>query len=278
MMAHWCYGKVWDSLLDYKENDMDKNVNINKEQYVIDIAHIFKSLWHRAWAILLITVLVGGIVLASTVFLVTPKYSSSVMIYVNNSSLELGEVVDISASSLSAAQDLVKSYIVILNTRTTLEQVIHEAGVDYSYGQLREMLSANSVNATEIFRVTVTSTDPYEAAEIAKAVGDVLTERTQLIIEGTTVRIVDYPVVNTAKVSPSITRNTAIGLILGFIGACAVFAVFAILDDTIRDESVILQNYDMPILAKIPDLHMDEGGKKYAYYNSYKSKSDKKQK
>lgn len=260
-----------------KENEMDKKAN-NKEQYVIDVAHIIKSLWHRAWVILLITMLVGGIVLAATMFLVTPKYSSSVMIYVNNSSLELGEFVEVSASSLSAAQSLVKSYIVILNTRTTLEQVIHEAGVDYSYKELRDMISAGSVNSTEIFRVTVTGTDPYEAAEIAEAVGNVLTERTQLIIEGTTVRIVDYPVVNTSKVSPSITKNTALGLVLGFVGSCAVLAVLAILDDTIRDEDVILQNYDMPILAKIPDLNVDEGGKKYGYFGSYKSKSNTKQK
>ena len=257
---------------------MDKSIKNNKEQYVIDIAHIFKSLWHRAWAILLITVLVGGIVLTATMFMVTPKYSSSIMVYVNNSSIELGELAQVTSSSLLAAQELVRSYIVILNTRTTLEQVIHETGVDYNYKQLQGMLSATSVDDTEIFRVTVTSTDPYEAAKIADEIGDVLTERTQHIIEGTKVRIVDNAVVNTAKVSPSITKNTMIGLVLGFIGACAVFVVFALLDDTIRDEEYILQAYDLPILAKIPDLHIDEGGKKYSYYNSYKSKSNKKQK
>ena len=255
---------------------MDKRVNNKKEQYVIDIAHIFKSLWRRAWAIILISLLVGGIMLASTMFLMTPKYSSSVMIYVNNSSLEVGEMVDISASSLTASQELVKSYIVILNTRTTLEQVIHEAGVDYNYEELLGMLSASPVDSTEIFRVTVTSTDPYEAAEIADAVGDVLTERTQFIIEGSKVRIVDYPVVNTAKVSPSITKNTVLGMFFGFVGACVVFAIFALLDDTIRDEEFILNNFDMPILAKIPDLNTNESGKKYAYYNSYKSKKENK--
>ncbi len=254
---------------------MDKNIKSNKDQYVIDVSHILKSLWRRAWLIVLITVLAGGVALAGTVFLITPQYSSSIMMYVNNSSLELGDVV-VTASQLSAAQNLVKSYIVILNTRTTLEQVIHEAGVDYTYSQLQGMLSASSVNDTEIFRITVTSTDPYDAALIANKIGDVLKYRTEDVIEGTTVKIVDSAVVNNAKVSPSITTNTALGLILGFVGSCAVLAVLALLDDTIRDEEYILQNYDLPVLAKIPDLLSDESGKKYSYYNAYKKDADKK--
>ena len=67
------------------------------------------------------------------------------------------------------------------------------------------------------------------------------------------------------KISPSITKYTAVGILLGALLAVAVIALFAVLDNTIHDEEYILKNYDYPILAKVPDL-LGGGNKKYGYY------------
>ena len=44
-----------------------------------------------------------------------------------------------------------------------------------------------------------------------------------------------------------------------------IVVILALLDDTIHDEEYVLNTYDYPILAKIPDLTAT-GNKKYAYY------------
>ena len=44
----------------------------------------------------------------------------------------------------------------------------------------------------------------------------------------------------------------------------SILAVLAIMDDTIHDEDYILQNYDCPILAKVPNL-LSSSGKNYKY-------------
>jgi hypothetical protein len=44
-----------------------------------------------------------------------------------------------------------------------------------------------------------------------------------------------------------------------------VLAVVAFMDNTIHDEEYILQTYDYPILAKIPNL-LESGNKRYGYY------------
>jgi hypothetical protein len=44
------------------------------------------------------------------------------------------------------------------------------------------------------------------------------------------------------------------------------------MDDTIHDEDYVLQNYNSPILAKIPNL-INSGGKRYGYYYQAKNKS-----
>ena len=80
--------------------------------------------------------------------------------------------------------------------------------------------------------------------------------------------IVDTAVPNYHKVSPSVTMYTMVGFILGFVFSVGVIAVFAIMDDTVHDEDYILQTYNYPILAKIPDL-LDKDSKRYGRYGYY---------
>lgn len=257
------------------KNFMERQEKNNKDYYVIDLLQILRTLWKRAWAILLITILFGVIAFGYTVLFVAPKYSSSVMLYVNNSSFTVGGTsVSISASELSAAQSLVDTYIVILNTRTTMEEVIEKTGVDRSYGELLGMVKPAKVTGTEILRVTVTSESATEAQTIAAGIAEVLPGRIEHIIEKTSMRIVDGAVVNHSKVSPNTTTNTAIGMLIGFVASCLLFIVISLLDDTIRNEDYIAQAFDQPILSKIPNLAFDESKRSYAYYRSYGAKPE----
>ena len=261
---------------------MMENKNQNKEYYTIDIMHILKELWHKAWMVALSGFLAAALGFIISAFAITPTYSSSIMLYVNNNSVSLGNTsFSISASEINAAQSLVKTYSEILKNRTTLERVIDKAGVSYSYNHLKGMVSAEPLNETEIMKVTVVSTDPYEAANIANCIAEVLPIRISEIIDGASMEVIDSAVPNTNKIAPSVTKYTAIGLVLGILLSSGIIAVMAIMDDTIHDEEYILQNYDCPVLAKIPDL-LYSGGKRYGYrrygyyYGSKSNKNDNK--
>ena len=245
---------------------MENTERQNRDYYTIDLLHILKTLWRRVWIIALVGIIaaVSGFGFAS--FAIAPKYSSSIMLYVNNSSLSLGNTnFSISSSEITAAQSLVKTYIVMLKNRTTLEEVIDETGVEYTYEELYQMVEAAAVNDTEVLKVTVTGEDPYEAARIVNCIAEVLPERISEIIEGSSMAVVDMGVVNTQKVSPSITKYTAVGLILGVIVAVLIIVVLAMLDDTIHDDEYVINTYNYPILAKVPDL-INSGNKPYGYY------------
>lgn len=247
---------------------MDKKETNIKEYYTVDLIHIAKSLWHRAWVIVLSGILVAIIGFLASSFVIAPKYSSSILLYVNNSSFSLGNTsFSISSSEITAAQSLVKTYGVLLNNRTTLERVIEKTNVPYTYRELSDMITAAPSNETEIMCVTVTTEDPYEAARIANCIAEVLPIRISEIIDGASMEVVDSAVPELDKISPSITKYTAVGLILGVLLSAIVLAIAAMLDDTIHDEDYILKTYDYPILAKIPDL-LTSGNSKYGYYHS----------
>jgi capsular polysaccharide biosynthesis protein len=245
---------------------MDKKQN-EKDYATVDLLHIIKSLWKKAWVIAIAMILVGIIGFSVAAFVIAPTYSSSVMLYVNNG-MSVGDIFQLSSSQITGARSLVDTYIVMLQNRTTLNKVIEKADVDYDFEDLEDMIKAESVNGTEIIRITVTSPDPYEAAQIANAIAIVLPARISEIIKGSSMEVVDSAAVNLKKVAPSITGYTVVGMLVGAIISVLALIVIDMRDDTIRSEEYILQNYDYPILAKIPDL-TNVDSKSYGYY--YKS-------
>lgn len=252
---------------------MEKREKNNGDYYTIDLLHIVKTLWHRAWIIVLSGCLAAAIGFSVSAFMIAPEYSSSIMLYVNNSSFSLGNTsFSISSSEITAAQSLVKTYGELLNNRTTLERVIEKAEVPYTYRQLSQMIVSAPSNNTEIMRVTVTTEDPYEAAKIANCIAEVLPARISEIIDGASMEVVDSAVPVLEKVSPSITRYTAMGLMLGVLLSFIALVIAALLDDTIHDEEYILRTYDYPILAKVPDL-LNSGAKQYGYYSQKRQKA-----
>ena len=242
----------------------------------IDLLELVRALWKKAWAILLAALIFAGCFLAGTIVFIKPKYTAKTLLYVNSSSVSIGSTkVSISASELSAAQSLVDTYIVILMTRTTLNDVIAQSGVPYTYEEIIEsnMIEAAAVNSTEVFAIEVTSTDPEEAETLANTIGAVLPNKIASIVEGSSARIVDYAVVPSKKSSPSLTKNTLIGFVLGAFLAAATVVVTKLMDTKVRDTDYLKQTYDIPVLAVIPDL-ASSGGKNYSQYaNGNKEKN-----
>lgn len=254
---------------------MENMEKSNREYYTIDILHIVKSLWSKAWLIILSGLLAAAIGFGVSSFVITPTYSSSIKLYVNNSSFALGNTsFSISSSEITAAQSLVRTYGEILGSRSTLERIIDKAGVDYNWHELADMITSQPSNDTEIMKVTVTCEDPYVASKIANTIAEVLPVRISEIIDGASMEVVDSAIPNLSKVAPSITRYTAVGMILGVLFTMIIIIVVALLDGTIRDEEYVLKTYDYPILGKVPDL-LGPGSKAYAYYSQRKPKEKK---
>ena len=241
---------------------------MNSNEYIqIDLIKIARGLIRRLWIVLAATLACGALMFAYAAFYITPLYESSVLLYVNNSSFTMGSTsFSISSSEISAAKSLVETYQVILKTRMTLNDVIRLGGLDYQYEDLCRMISTESVNDTEVFSVTVTSADPQEAEHIANTIGRVLPDKIAGVVEGSSVRVVDFAVMPSDKVSPSVGKYTVLGLIFGMLLSCAVIAVREIADDTIRSEEYLLQNFaNTPLLAVIPDMLEEKQTGQYAY-------------
>ena len=251
------------------ENNIQKN-----EEIEIDLGRVFRAVMDRAWTVAVVSVVAAVIAFLGTFFFITPQYKSAAMFYVNNNSFSVGDAaLSITSGDLVTSRGLVDSYIVILKTRETLNDVIDYAGTSRTYSELKGMISAEAVDETEIFRVSVTSPDPHEAERLANAIAYILPKRIGTIIDGTSAKVVDSAVVPSAPSSPSYTKNTMVGFLLGFVMSVGVIALREIFDITLRSEEDVTQVCSHPILAAVPDMAAPSKGGYYYGYGSKKKKA-----
>ena len=252
------------------------------EEDGIDLLELAKQLWKNILAIALVAVLFGCAAFGYTAFMVPPQYQATASLYVNNSSFSLGNTsFSISSSDLTASNSLVSVYLYILESRTTMEEVIKEADLSYTPEQLSRMISAKGVTSTGAFEVTVTSSNPTEVELIANTIAQVLPDRIAEIVDGTSVRIVDYAIIPSSRSGPNIVKNTAMGIVAGAVLCAAVVVLRFMLDG--KSKEMIKSNEDLHamypgimVLAMIPDMRVPE--KKNGYYSSYYGPADTKKK
>jgi len=249
------------------------------ETDTIDLLQFVKALWKN-----LALILLAGIVLAGAFFFyarsfVEPRYEANVLFYVNNSNISIGSTsVSISSGELSAASSLVSTYVAILQSRASMETVIQQSGLEYTYDQLRKMVTASAVNSTGLFQVTVRSSSPEDARVLANTIAEVLPNKISDIVYNSNVKVVDYAITPRTRSAPNYTSYALRGLLIGVVLASAIVVLISFLDTVIRDVDFLRQTYDAPVLATIPDLLARSSGK-YGYgYGYYGSSSNLKKK
>lgn len=239
---------------------MDKYEN---QEIEIDLKRLLPVLWSKAWVILLVSALLAALFYGYARFLLTPTYAASTRLYVNNNYVDSP---GFSSSQITAAQDLANTYMVIMESRSVLEKVREQTDLGYTYSQLKNMISAYSVDETEVFEVTVTCGDYRHAAIIANEIAEVLPDKIATVVEGSSVRVVDYAVENPEPVSPNYRSFLLLGGGVGFALSVAAVTVLALWDTTIYSEEYLTDTYgDLPLLTVIPGT----GSTKKGYYKGY---------
>lgn len=213
------------------------NNNTENREIKINLLHLIKVLWRKAWVIVLSMAVCGVLAFSYAAFIAVPIYESRAVMYVNNSAYSngLSESASIGTGELTAARSLVDTYVLILTSRTTMEAVIEKAGLDCTYKELTKMIRAGSVDSTELFEIVASSDDPAEAELIVDTITEILPERIAEIVDGSSVRIVDDAELPDEKSFPNDKVFTAAGLFVGFAVSCAVILVSDLLKNTVDD-------------------------------------------
>ncbi len=258
-------------------------MNKTETNHDIDIMQIIGMLMKRWYLLLISAILFAAMAFGYTKLFVSPTYEASATLLING-----GSSLSTTYQDIVMGKQISSDYPHILRANLTLEAVADKLnssdfseneGVpyrEYSAGVLSGMISSETLDDSRIFRITVRSSDPGEAALVANTAIEVFPKRVQELIKGSNVGVVDYAITPVAPTAPNVGRNTAVGFIGGLVLSMALIIVFGLNNDTIESESWVIQTFkdEIPLLTIVPDRYEKHDGKydKYGKYSRYRSK------
>ena len=213
----------------------------------IDVLSLLRTIWRKKFLILLTAILTTGLAFAYSAFLVTPQYDSTTRLYVVNQSSDNGAVI--TNQDLQAGSFLVKDYKEIILSQDVLKNVTTTLGITED---IKGKITVTIPTDTRILSITVSDSDPNQAATIANTLRD---EAAKKIIEVTKVSDVTtleaaLPAENPS--TPQTKRNLVLGFIVGAFLATALVLVLEVLDDRVKRPQDIEEGLGMTLLGVVP--------------------------
>lgn len=233
-------------------------MNRNEKQgaeITISFAQIFTIIKRNILPILLVTVIFATAAFAVTRFYVKQQYKASALIFVRAKPESTGNA---SSSEMNAANQLVETYSIILETDDVLNEVLSNIGNKYSVSlsELKNNLTEEKINETDVFRISYVDYDPQRAVDIVTAVADIAPQKIVEITEAGAAKVVNPPT-EASPVSKKVLLKTAGFAFLGFLLSGAVFVLIAVLDTRIRSDEDLSDAYDYTVLGIVPTIVSD---------------------
>ena len=219
------------------------------ENIEIDLREIFGVLLHRLWIIIVAAVVCGAVAFMLSFFIITPQYQSTTKVYILNKQNASGSVT---YSDVQLSATLSKDYEQLVTSRYVIEGVIKELNLDETYESLVGRVSASNATDTRIIAITVTDPDPAQAQRMANSVRDLAAKHITEVMDIEAVNVVDQANLPDSPVSPSISKWTIIGALVGIIISAAVIIIQHLLDDTIKTSEDVEKYLGLSTLALIP--------------------------
>lgn len=221
---------------------------MNNEEREIDLLALFMALLHRWWIIFLAGALCGAAGLCIAKFAIDPTYESTTSVYVVS---KQGEG-NLTYSDLQLGTQLTKDYVVLTKSRSVMERVIAELGLDMTVDQLKACLSVSTASDTRIMYIKATHTDPLTAQLIADRTRDYASKHIINVMKVEEVNVAEHANYPEKKAGPSITKWTLMGGVLGAFAAAAVIAVLFLMNDKIKTSEDVETYLQLSTLGSIP--------------------------
>ena len=221
----------------------------DSQEVEIDLIELI-SLYISRWYLLLAGLIAGGILAGlGTYFFIEPTYTASSKLYMVSNSRDT--IVDL--SDFNIGNSLSSDYEELLKVRPILEEIIDEEFLDYTYEQLKKMITISTISNTRILQISTVSHSPKEAMVISNALADKAVEEIPILMDTATPNIAERAIIPTQKTGPSVKRNALLGALLGMILVAGILTLLFLVDDTLSTAEEVEKALGVMPLSVIPE-------------------------
>ncbi|WP_440603774.1 YveK family protein [Bacillus sp. GB_SG_008] len=218
----------------------------------INLKNLFAVIRRRLWIMVVLTLTITLVGAAYSIFLKTPLYTSSARILI------------------PANNDTMNTLKVMINEPVVMEKVAAELAaeldINRSASALSGQISTESVQNSQIVRITVVDKDPELAAKIANTTAAVYKQEASSTLKFNDVSILSEATAlkNSVPINIDHTNTIMIAFFVGLVLSIGFIFLLDSLDDRIKSERAIEKLLDIPTLGSISKMNKKNIVDKYS--------------
>lgn len=227
-----------NTMIDYVEETM-------KEKF--DLVKLLNILKKNIKLLLILPAICLVVSTALTFFVMPDKYIASTQILVNMKKSSS----DLAFQNVQSSLQSVNTYTEIIKSPRILDKVSREFDGQYSTAELNSFLKVTNQTNSQIITVSVTTGNKSESDKIVNRISKVFAHDMPKIMSVDNVTILSSAHDNAVKVSPIVSVNLVISIIVGIVLAILIIFLKELLDKRIKTEEDVESQLGLPILGSI---------------------------
>lgn len=267
------------------------NQNKNTDSQTIDLTHLLQICRKHIWALILWSVGLAFLGWAVSSFIISPKYSASAQLLVNQKNKTDPNTVYVTQQAnmqlVTTYKDIATSTVVLTDASKRLANpvkvvkkaqpakyktkangkrvlvkkaqpaVIERSGKSYSIsaGELAGSISVTTQQQSQVFAINATANTPEKAKVEANAVAEAFKAQIPKIMNVNNVTIL-APATNGSKTFPKVKLFTLAGFVIGLILSFAIVLIKEMSDTTVRDDDYLTETLGLTNLGQIARFHV----------------------
>ena len=230
----------------------------------IDVKELLKTIWNRKLIIIIVALIFAIIAAIYSFKIQKPKYQANTTVVLTKAGNTENSADAVTSTDVTMNQDLVATYSEIIESNSVLGQVIDNLQIEgLTENDLRQNITVEAVEETEVIRITVVNENAENAARIANEIGKVFSEKIVDMYKINNVYTLDVAEIPEEPYNINPKKYILIAFALGIILSCGICVVISLFDNTVKSSSKIEEVLNTPVIAQInyySDLEEKEGG------------------
>ena len=213
----------------------------------IDLSKLFAILKKNIKYLIILPIAFLVLSIVITFIFMTPKYSASTQVLVNQKEMDS----QMMAQEVQSNLQLVNTYTEIIKSPRILDKVSKNLKGQYSSEEISGMLTVSNQAESQILNIAVENKNRETASKVANEIATVFSKDVSKIMNVDNVSILSKADNNGNKVSPKPLINAVVGIFLGIIVALIIIFLKEILDKRIKTEEDVEEILNLPVLGVI---------------------------
>ena len=195
--------------------------------------------------IVMFALIVGGVYSAA---IQKPKYKSYTTILLTKEN----DTGSITSNDITLNKSLVDTYREIVKSRKVIGTVINNLGLNYSISKLSNNVTVESINDTEIIKVSVVDLDPKLAMQITNEIAEVFNNEIVKLYNIQNIGVVDTAEIPTSPYNINLVKQLVLAALIGLVLGFGVVFVMYYFDTTVKSVEEIDNKIKIPVIGTIP--------------------------